>query len=114
MLLLHLLVLLLLLLRLRRLMHTLVMVSLRGVQAGGTQQGSAFPEQRCHLHPGGCFVRVAVVVVSSRKQAAPTAGVASSRASIPPPYFQILRASLRTQDPSSLTRMAQNECLRNP
>jgi hypothetical protein len=60
-LLLHLLVLLLLLLRLRRLMHTLVMVSLRGVQAGGTQQGSALPEQRCHLHPCGCVVRVVVV-----------------------------------------------------
>lgn len=53
-LLLHLLVLLLLLLLLR-LMHTLMMVSLRGVQAGGAQQGSALPEQRCHLHPG-CVV----------------------------------------------------------
>lgn len=54
--LLHLLVLLLLLLRLR-LVHTLMMVSLRGVQAGCTQQGSALPEQRCHLHPG-CVLRV--------------------------------------------------------
>lgn len=49
-LLLHLLVLLLLLLL--RLVHTLMMVSLRGVQAGGAQQGSALPEQRCHLHLG--------------------------------------------------------------
>lgn len=50
-LLLHLLVLLLLLLLLR-LVHTLMMVSLRGVQAGGAQQGSALPEQRCYLHLG--------------------------------------------------------------
>lgn len=54
-LLLHLLVLLLLLLL--RLVHTLMMVSLRGVQAGGAQQGSALPEQRCHLHLG-CVVCV--------------------------------------------------------
>lgn len=59
-LLLHLLVLLLLLLRL---VHTLMMVSLRGVQAGGAQQGSALPEQRCHLHLG-CVVCVARRCVS--------------------------------------------------
>ena len=71
-LLLHLLVLLLLLLRL---VHTLMMVSLRGVQAGCTQQGSALPEQRCHLHPG-CVVRVLGFTGSDP----PSAGVAMSHA----------------------------------
>lgn len=45
--LLKLLLLLLLLLR----VHSLVMVSLRGIQARGTQQIRALPKQRCHLHP---------------------------------------------------------------
>jgi hypothetical protein len=35
-----------------------VMVSLRGVQTGGAQQGSALPEQRCHLHSEAIVVRV--------------------------------------------------------
>lgn len=45
--LLELLLLLLLLLR----VHSLVVVSLRGIQARGTQQIRALPKQRCHLHP---------------------------------------------------------------
>lgn len=45
--LLKLLLLLLLLLR----VHSLVMVSLRGIQARGTQQVRALAKQRCHLHP---------------------------------------------------------------
>lgn len=39
-----------LLLDLLLLMHGLMVVSLRGIQGGGTQQGGALPEQRCHLH----------------------------------------------------------------
>lgn len=75
-LLLHLLVLLLLLLRLR-LVHTLMMVSLRGVQAGCTQQSSALPEQRCHLHLGCVVVRVTSV---SPEANLPSAGVTTSPA----------------------------------
>lgn len=52
-----------------------MMVSLRGVQAGCTQQGSALPEQRCHLHPG-CVVRVLDFTGSDP----PSAGVAMSLA----------------------------------
>jgi len=69
-LLLHLLMLLLLLLRL---MHSLMMVSLRGVQTGCTQQRSALPEQRCHLHPG-CVV----CVVGFTEGDPPSAGDATS------------------------------------
>lgn len=90
-LLLHLLVLLLLLLRLR-LVHTLMMVSLRGVQAGCTQQGSALPEQRCHLHPGCCVVRV----VGFTGNNPPSAGVAKSLA-----LLLLLSRSRRPADASS-------------
>ena len=52
-----------------------MMVSLRGVQAGRTQQGSALPEQRCHLHLG-CVVRVFDFTGNDP----PSAGVAMSHA----------------------------------
>lgn len=99
-LLLHLLVLLLLLLRLR-LVHTLMMVSLRGVQAGCTQQGSALPEQRCHLHPG-CVVRV----VGFTGNNPPSAGVATSLA-----LLLLLSGSRRPADASSSpkTRTARSK-----
>lgn len=51
--------LLLLLLLVLLLLHRLVMVGLRGVQTGGTQQGGALPKQRCHLHPRRLFLSVA-------------------------------------------------------
>lgn len=91
--LLHLLVLLLLLLRLR-LVHTLMMVSLRGVQAGCTQQGSALPEQRCHLHPG-CVPRVVGFTGSDL----PSAGVATSLALS---LLPVSGSRRRVEDASSL------------